>query len=365
MSGRSPTTRSSRLLAVVVACVGVVVVALAVTGTVLAQGGDSVASIDGHTVTRDELLFHMRRLAPTVQNELHTENAGRRGCGDRPPTRCGTIDWTTPVGDGTALERLASRALDEIQQDKIIFIVAEEHGLALPIDYEDLLAQLAAENERRATAIASGETVYGLAEFSAEEYYSHLRTEVTTALTQRLSTDAAGPLWVDDADVVRAFDADRDKWSANATTYSYSKLVVRVPDGTSADHEDRLQRRVAAAGRLADVAVRVPGATLTTDTYRGGSAGASTHNQDLQAVLGSLAPGEISAPIVGTDQITYYELDDMTVDADAALAEYADRIRQSLVEEKLQQFLQHRVSTSDIEVDAAAVDAINAEDVQQ
>jgi hypothetical protein len=365
MSGLSRRSVPPRTLAAVVACACVAVAALAVTGTVLTDRGDEVASIDGHTVTRDELLFHMRRLAPTVQNELRTGDARRRGCGDCLPTKQGEIDWTTPVGDGTALDRLASRALDEIWLDKATFIAAEAQGFDLPLDHEDLLAQLADENERRATAIASGDTVYGLAEFSAEEYYSHLRTEITTALKERLSADPAGPLRVDDADVLRAFETNREEWSANATTYSYSKLVVRVPDDASSDQRVRLQRRVAAGARLADVAAREPGATLTTDTFQVGAAGVSSHDQDILAVLGSLTPGEISAPVVGTDQVTYYELDGMAVDEDAALAEYAGRIRQSLVEEKLHQFLQHRVGTSDIEVDAAAVDAINAEDVQQ
>ncbi len=352
---RSPNL-SRRSLAALFAGVGVAVVvaALAVTGTVLADRGGEVASIDGHPVTRDELLFHMRRVAPTVQNELRN---GRR--------LQGAIDWTTPVGDRTALDLLASRALDQIWRDKATLILAEMRGLSIPIDHEAFLEQLAAENEHRADAVARGETVYGVTEFSAEEYYSHRLTEVTTVLKERLSAGPDGPLRVNDADVQRAFDADRAAWSANATTFSYSKLVVQVPDGASPDYVARLQRRVAAAGRLADVAARVPGATATTGTYDGGSAGANAHGQDLMALLGNLAPGELSAPVMGTGQITYYELERKTVDERAAFADYSRRIRQSLVEERFDQYLQRTIASSDIEVDADAVDAINAEDVRE
>jgi hypothetical protein len=233
------------------------------------------------------------------------------------------------------------------------------------VDHADFLAELASENERRAKAIANGETVYGVAEFSPKEYYSHRLTELTTRLMERLSAGPDDPLWVTEADVRHAFDADRDAWSANATTYRYSKLVVPVPDDASSDYPAGLQRRVAAAGRLADAAAREPGAVLTTGTYDGGSAGTDDHDQVLRSVLGSLAPGEISAPISGTNQITYYELVDLTVDEDAALADYSYRIRQSLVEERFHKFLQRRVDNSDIEVDAAAVADINAEDVPQ
>jgi hypothetical protein len=126
-----------------------------------------------------------------------------------------------------------------------------------------------------------------------------------------------------------------------------------------------LQHRVASAKRLADVAAAQPGATLTRATFGGGDpAGLNTHDQDLAAVLGTLAPGQISAPVAGAGQITYYELDGRTVDERAALAAYAGRIRQALVAEKFDQYLQRRVDGSDMRVDAAAVAAINSKDVE-
>lgn len=353
-SQRRVTSRLSRRVVAVVAGGCVAAAALVVAGFGLAQRTGDVASVDGHAVTRDELLFHMRRLAPTVQNELRGEYG-----------LTGAIDWTAPAGNRTALDRLASRALDEVRRDKTTLVLAREHGLAVSIDHQDFLAGLAEENDRRAEAIAKGETVYGVGEFSAEEYYSHQLSEITTALKLRLSADADDPLWVGDADVRRAFEANRAAWSANATSYSYSKLVVQVPGDASADYAARLQQRVAAAGRLADVAAQERGATHTTGTYDRGSAGMNAHDQDLVAVLGSLSPGEISAPIADTGQITYYQLDDKTVDEDAAFDGYAQRIRLSLVEDKFHQYLQRRMDSSDFQVDAAAVDDINAEDVQR
>ncbi|WP_433510492.1 hypothetical protein ACQP2T_42420 [Nonomuraea sp. CA-143628] len=326
--------------------------ALLVAGVALTHRTDRVAAIDGHAVTHDELLFHMRRLAPRVQNDLRNQYH----------LQDGSIDWTAKAGDKTALQRLAARALDEIRRDKTTLVLANEEGLIGSVDHADFLGELAAENRRRADAIAKGEVVYGLAEFSPEEYYSHRLTELTTALKQRLGTKSDGPLKVTDADVRSAFDADRDAWSANATTYTYAKLVVPVPDGASAAYAAGLQRRVAAADRLAEVADREPGARLTTATQDGG--GSTARDQDLMAVLGKLAAGQISAPVPSAGQITYYELSGKTVDEKAAFAAYSRRIRQSLIEERFDQFLQRRVDVSDLEVDAAAVDAINAEDVQ-
>ncbi|MGW3351918.1 hypothetical protein ACWDA3_52240 [Nonomuraea rubra] len=337
----------SRRAVVMIAGVLAALAALVGTGVAFSSRPGRVAAIDGHPVTRDELLFHLHRLAPTVQNELRNRYHLQ-----------GSIDWSAKAGDRTAFQRLTQRALDEIRRDKATLLLAQDKGLIDSPDHSDFLADLDAENARRADAIARGEVVYGLAEFSPEEYYSHRLTELTTALKQRLEPE----LGVTDAEVRQAFDADREAWSANATTYTYTKLVVPVPDGAPAAYAENLRRRVAEADGLAEVAEREPGATLTTATHQGG--GPAAHDRDLTAVLGGLGQGQISAPVPGTGQITYYELDGKTVDEQAAFAGYERRIRQSLIEEKFTQFLQRRVDSSHMEVDAAAVDAINAEDAR-
>ncbi|MGP3936198.1 hypothetical protein [Nonomuraea sp. KM88] len=349
-AAKSAARRPSRRAAVLVAGVCAVLAALLLTGAVISQRGGEVASVDGHAVTRDELLFHMRRLAPSVQNELRNRYRLQ-----------GAVDWNARAGDRSALQRLAARALDEVERDKTVLILAQEQGLVESVDHAGFLAELAAENERRAEAVTRGEVVYGLTEFSPDEYYSHRLTELTTRLKQRLSASADGPLHVSDADVLREFDADPEAWSANATTYAYARLVVPVPDGASAGHLAELQRRVDAADRLADLAGREPGARLTKTTHQGG--GSAAHEQDLMAVLGKLAPGEISAPVRGGGQVTYYELTSKSVDEDAAFAEYARRIRQSLIDRKFGSYLQRRVDDRGITADTAAVESINAEDV--
>jgi hypothetical protein len=355
---RKPVTsrKPSRRAVLLFAGVCVALAALLVTGLTMLnhRTSDEVASLDGHPVTRDELLFHMRRLAPAVQNELRNTYDLR-----------GAIDWNAKAGDRTALQRLETRALDEIWRDKTTLVLAKEQGLIGSVDYADFLADLAEENESRAEAVAKGGTVYGVTQFSPEEYYTHRLTDLATGLKERLGEGADAPLRVTDAEVRKAFDADKGAWSANATTYEYAQLVVPVPAGAAPDYAAGLQRRVKAAGRLA-AAAKEPGARFTTATYEGsGTAGLNAHDQDLMTVLGKLAPGRISAPVTGTGQITFYELDSRRVDEDKAFADYRQRIRQSLVEEKFDQLIQRRVDHSHIDVDASAVDAVKAEDVQQ
>ncbi|MCT2582085.1 peptidyl-prolyl cis-trans isomerase [Actinophytocola gossypii] len=327
------------------------VAALVVTGVVLVQPSGDIATVDGHAVTRDELLFHMERLAPTVRNEL-------RDAGD-------TFDWNQRAGDTTALRVLADRALEEIRRDKTLLVLARDQGLVDSVDHTAFLDELADENDARAEAVAAGKTVYGVTEFSPEEFYTKRLAELATSLKDRLSANPGDPLHVTDAEVRHEFDTNRADWSANATTYTYSTLVVPVPEGASPDYASALRRRVAAADRLADVAPGEPGARITSGTYGGsGSTGRNAHDQQLTAVLGNLAPGEVSDPVAGADHITYYQLDGKTVDEDAAFAGYAKRIRISLVDEKFSQLLQRRVDDGEFEVDTAALDAIDEEDVR-
>ena len=286
---------------------------------------EEVASVGGHPVTRDEVLFHMSRVAAAVTNEL------------------GGAD------DGGAL--LRQRALDEIRHDKTLLILAQEQGLLDSVDHDDFLADVEEENDSRARARDSGEVVYGVTEFAPAEYWTKRLTDLTTALEKKLGA-TGGPAAVTDAEVRAAFDADRDDWSANATTYEYSTLVVRA------------SARLTAPASLQDAA-GVPGARLTTGTYDGSaSTGRNGHDQDLLAVLTTLRPGQVSAPQPGAGEVTYYQLDSRTVDEDAAFTAYAPRIRQSLTTEKFSQYLQRRVAATDMDVDSAAVDDITPEDAQ-
>ncbi|MFF5075734.1 hypothetical protein ACFY36_01675 [Actinoplanes sp. NPDC000266] len=297
---------------------GAAVVVLGAIVFFLIPRTDQVADVAGHPVTRDELSFHMARLAPAVLNEN---------------------------GDTATLRQ---RALDEIKHDKTLLILAKEQGLIDSVDHDDFLASVDSENNSRAGA----DTVYGLKSFSPEEYYTHRLTDLTTALRKKLSA-TGGPLAVTDAEARKAFDADPSAWSANATVYKYSTLIL--PSSAA---------RIAPTGSLRALS-KVAGARFATATYDGSATTSlNGHDQEVAAVLGTLSPGQISAPVAGAGQITYYQLDSETVDKDAAFTAYSSRIRQSLIGEKFTQYLQRRVDGTDMDVDRSAVDAVNPEEVQ-
>jgi hypothetical protein len=310
----------NRRFALIGAALLTVVAAVATVGATLTLPDGRVATLNGQAVSKDELLFQMRRL-------------------DR------TVSWD---GDTRVL---ADRALDEIRSSHALLSLAKEQGLVASADYADFLAEVQAENSARADAGRRGETIYGLTNFTPEEYYSHRLSELTSGLEGKLGRAEGDPLWVSDTEVRRKFDTDPQAWSANSTIFTYTQLAV--PAGADPGRINRLQD------------VRVPGARLTTGKYSAGTSnGVNPHDQELSAVLSSLSPGQISDPVIGTSQITYYRLDGEKVDREKSFATYASRIRQSLLEEKLKALLEQRRQASSFTVDASAVDGIKAEDVQ-
>ncbi|MBT0768628.1 hypothetical protein KIH74_06800 [Kineosporia sp. J2-2] len=302
---------------VLAGCLAVVTVACVCAGAAWALGGtDRVATLDGRAITRDELLFQMGRLDRT----------------------------SAAQGD------LPDQALDEIRSTEATLDLAREDGQDVWASFQDFLDEVETVNAARASAHARGEVVYGPVEYTPQEYYSHRLAEITTALEKDLSARPGDPLWVGDAEVRQAFDDDPGAWSANATTYEYTELELPVSADAIGDES------------LEDV----PGGRLSSGTYTGGtSTGVNPRDQELQAVLGTLEPGQTSAPVVGSSTLTYYRLDHRNIDEEKAFAAYAPRIRQSLTGSKLRRLLDRREGASDFTVDSAAVDAIDAEDVQR
>ncbi|GAB3276254.1 hypothetical protein [Kineosporia babensis] len=293
-----------RLAAVLLVCV------VAAVGAVLALRGSNsqVATLDGQAISRDELLFQMQRL-------------------DR------TTSWNGDVA------RLADLALDEIRSGQATLALAREHGLVEETTYEAFLEEVEDENTTRGSA----QTVYGVKDFSPQEYYSKRMSELTTQLQRTML--------VNDAEVRERFDADRAAWSENATTYAYTALVLpasaRPEKVTDLDDITTNEKR------------------LTKAEYSNGdTTGVNPHDQELSSILSTLSEGEISEPVIGAQEITYYQLDGKTVDEETAFEAYASRIRQVLSAEKLDALLEQRMGASDFTVDASAVDAIDAEDVQ-
>jgi hypothetical protein len=338
-----------------------VVIALLLSGAAIAiatianstQAANTVATVSGEPVTRNELLFHMDRLAPTVQNALQVET-GETGA---------AIDWAADINGTPALTRLREAALEEIVTDKTLLMLAEENGSADPVDFDDLVVAMNDENAARQSAVARGETVYGLTAFTLDEYYSHTLTEARTALLETLSEGDDAPLAVTAAEVETYFAANRTDWQANATTYSYSVLVVPVADTAAVN---AVQHTVDAAGNVAAATSTIPGSILATATLGGDvPIGPGGRDQEILTQLRALAVGQLSAPVVVDAQATFYQLDAVSIDDERAFKTYSSRIEQTLREQSFDALLAERIHQNAVTENDKALDSITPEELER
>lgn len=150
-------------------------VILLVLGTVLSQkkGTDTVMTIDGQTVTREEYQMVLSSLQGQVQSAYSTEEANRE-------------DFWTRSGEDAPLGTLMNLALEKLKEEKVILAMAREKGISADLDYESIKAAYEADAGVRSDREDQEQTVYGPDSLSMAAYYDYcyasLRSELEEAL---------------------------------------------------------------------------------------------------------------------------------------------------------------------------------------
>lgn len=306
--------------ALVVALVTTLVIAL-VSGTTATvrhlRDRDLVATVGTERVGPDEFTFHVDRVAPSVEP------------------------------DDTAA--VARAALDEIAHDTVVLELARRHDLTDITDFASVQRALEQENERRARALASGEVVYGLTSFDLPSFYSRTLEGLTSELQRTLSRSPGDPLWIDDAQIAAAYDADPERWWANVATSDYTE--VRVPAATAAGPScatalvaagSDLESLTRPGSACAGAALATGSAPPPTGTGAGGAGGAPTD------ALAALTVGQVTPAQTDGTSVVVLRLDGRRADRRLALTTYSSRIRQSLVEQGFDAYVDARRPTPTI-----------------
>lgn len=171
------TARGSRWTVVVLAAIAVGWVALSIAW---AQGSpelaDAVLVVDGEAVDERELLLHMEGQRARIADEF------RRQYG----AEVDEAFWTRQFGDETPAERLRKAAGDGAARIQVERIIAWEAGALSDISFAAFMTALEKENERRASAVAAGQVVYGPTRFETVAYYSYYMSGIRNAAIEAL-----------------------------------------------------------------------------------------------------------------------------------------------------------------------------------
>lgn len=145
------------------------------------------------------------------------------GCTEAPPQAALYVN-----GEAVSAEELALTGGDEEAiRMKVLQQWAAEEGLWEEFSYETFQAQLEAENEARAEALAAGGTVYGPREYSPRQYYAIRMGELERALRGREEAQTT------QAQLEEWYEAHREDFrvfgavTAEVTVYSGRTLMSR------------------------------------------------------------------------------------------------------------------------------------------
>ncbi|MDP4098142.1 peptidyl-prolyl cis-trans isomerase [Paenibacillus sp. P96] len=325
----------------VVICVLLTVCVLSLTAFLYLPKADRVASVGPYEITAAELSFHMKRLQSQVQNEFQTQYG----------ITLGKDDWEKEFAGRKPLRELQEKALAEIIRDKTIFILAQEAHLIDYVDFSDFLKAMEQENRNRKEAAASGEVVYGLMNFSAEPYYSHVLSSLRTALKTALSENESDPLYIERGEVEAYFDANKMDWAVKGTSYKLTRLTIPAAQENRTAVQAEVQRLLSHKADLTEIRSTFSDAQADEEVLAEESVSyQNTFDYELLLKLKDMAAGEMTAPMETRQGLTVYRLDEIVFDEQKALNGYRYQMTQQLLDERLNEYLAGYRKSLEIEV---------------
>jgi hypothetical protein len=219
-----------------------------------------------------------------------------------------------------------------------------------------MLAEMERENASRREAVARGEIVYGVTEFTPKEFYSRAVTNMRSQLVAQLGAPD-GPLEVDDDAVRAAFEADPSAWEAGVADYDVDVVEVPQPDLDVAGCSTAL-----IAQDTTGAAALCPGATTTRRTLVGGQdLPAGSPDGALLAAAQSVDVGRTAGPVPLSQGAALVHLLERRADPESALSTYRERIRAGLIEKALDALIDEKVRGAVVSVDRNRLDALLSE----
>ena len=94
--------------------------------------------------------------------------------------------WTTPHGGTTPLTMLKELTTQQVVQLTAQLEMARARGLVGDVTYAALTAGMRQENQRKASAVAQHQPVYGLTSFTEAAYFNYVTSNLEAILTQNL-----------------------------------------------------------------------------------------------------------------------------------------------------------------------------------
>lgn len=154
--------------------------------------------------------------------------------------------WRDDGAAESPIRKLRELVQTELVRIKVIQGLALKHGLITDASYAAFTQSLRAENLRRKKAVAANQVIYGPRQYREPIYFAIVLGEIDHRLRGILAKDPA--LAVSENDIVRCYEADRDKLGEKTLADVRGKIVDLL-------HRENYDRYLAGLRASAEVEV--------------------------------------------------------------------------------------------------------------
>lgn len=179
----------SRLLLAATLCLGLPTAHAADTAT----AEPPVMTVNGEPVSAPEYRLVMQRHTAAIYGQFSRD----KKLEDHPGY------WIPDSGPEGPLAKLRELTTTEIVKIKVRQILGRQYGLVSDISFEAFLKKRETENARRATAVQTGQVIYGPQHYRLSAYYYLQLRDLEFRLKQTMTREFAGK--ITDAEIQRTY----------------------------------------------------------------------------------------------------------------------------------------------------------------
>jgi len=311
-------------------CVYAVILAIVfILAAVYYRSDKIIASLDGQAITAEELEFYERMEESAVRN-YYSVNYGIALESEEL--------WSQEVDGTMPRQLLAERALERCVKDKALFLLTAEQGIDVPASYEQLKQAVKEENQEREKALKNEEVVYGVNRFAEEEYLSRTLTNTRNQLIAELSKEEELPLYVSEDEVRTYYEANKEDWSAKATTIHAAEIMLVNP--LTEEDAGQIAKLIHSGKSMEEIEAFYPNGletryrVFTSDSYTADLRSC----YEVRIAADEMAQGEVRI-ITAEEVISVVYIQERISDDEETLNTYSTQIRSVITEQKFENFL--------------------------
>ncbi|MGB8451540.1 MAG: peptidylprolyl isomerase [Anaerocolumna sp.] len=260
--------------------------------------------------------------------------------------------WQDPVDGITPDNYLKDNAYKECIKTKSLLLLAKENKLLDFVDYHDFLKAVKKENENRALSVKKGEIVYGMVNFTSKEYLGHLKTELEINLIKSLSQKDEDPLYITKEEIREYFNSHKEEWSENSTAtkvwdISLAKeiedsksLLLELREQLSRDENMEIRKEMIKNFKEIHFTERI----FTADSYKEDLYSC----MEVRTLADKMQVNEVSTILESENEYHIVWVLDRQTDEEKAYKAYESRIKEALLHEKFNQYLEDYQSSLNI-----------------